>query len=242
MSQRSTRSRGTGVSTDGRREVLGSAVGDSETQDFWTEFLRGLRERGLHGVQLVISDHHRGLMNAIGAVMVGASWQRCRVHFMRNVLAKVPKGNTEMVAAAIRTVFAQPTGPLVRAQVEIVATMLEPKLPVVADMLRGAREEITAFADFPEAHWRKVWSTNPLERLNREVKRRTDVVGIFPNPAALHRLSACVLIEAHDEWQVSDRRYLSETSMALLTPPEPTALPTRPTHPEVIDTTQALTA
>ena len=181
-------------------------------------------------------------MNAIDAVMVGASWQRCRVHFMRNVLAKVPKGNTEMVAAAIRTVFAQPTGPLVRAQVEVVAAMLEPKLPVVADMLRGAREEITAFADFPEAHWRKVWSTNPLERLNREVKRRTDVVGIFPNPAALHRLSACVLIEAHDEWQVSDRRYLSETSMALLTPTEPTALPTRPADRGVIDTTQALTA
>ena len=243
MSQRSTRSRGTGVSTDGRREVLGSAVGDSETQDFWTEFLRGLRERGLHGVQLVISDHHRGLMNAIGAVMVGASWQRCRVHFMRNVLAKVPKGNTEMVAAAIRTVFAQPIGPLVRAQVEIVATMLEPKLPVVADMLRaGAREQITAFADFPEAHWRKVWSTNPLERLNREVKRRTDVVGIFPNPAALHRFSACVLIEAHDEWQVSDRRYLSETSMAMLTPPEATVLTARPADPEVIDTTQACTA
>jgi putative transposase len=232
----------TGVSADGRREVLGSAVGDSETEDFWSEFLRGLRERGLHGVQLVISDHHRGLMNAIDAVMVGASWQRCRVHFMRNVLAKVPKGNTEMVAAAIRTVFAQPTGPLVRAQVEVVAAMLEPKLPVVADMLRRAREEITAFADFPEAHWRKVWSTNPLERLNREVKRRTDVVGIFPNPAALQRLSSCVLIEAHDEWQVSDRRYLSETSMALLTPTEPTALPTRPANPEVIDTTQALTA
>ena len=161
---------------------------------------------------------------------------------MRNVLTKVPKGNTEMVAAAIRTIFAQPTGPLVRAQVEVVAAMLEPKLPVVADMLRGAREEITAFADFPEAHWRKVWSTNPLERLNREVKRRTDVVGIFPNPAALHRLSACVLIEAHDEWQVSERRYLSETSMALLTPPEPTALPTRPADRGVIDTTHALTA
>jgi putative transposase len=111
---------------------------------------------------------------------------------MRNVLAKVHKGNTEMVAVAIRTVFAQLTGPLVRAQVEVVAAMLEPKLPVVADMLRRAREEITAFADFPEAHWRKVWSTNPLERLNREVKRRTDVVGIFPNPAALQRLSSCV--------------------------------------------------
>src|SRR5450759_3552506 len=133
---------------------------------------------------------------------------------MRNVLARVPKGQGEMVAAAIRTIFAQPTGPLVRAQVETIAVMLEPQLPVVAMMLRDSMEEITAFADFPEAHWRKVWSTNPLERLNREVKRRTDVVGIFPNPAALHRLSACVLIEAHDEWQVSDRRYLSETSMA----------------------------
>jgi putative transposase len=217
----------TGVSADGRREVLGSAVGDSETEAFWTEFLRGLRDRGLHGVQLVISDHHRGLMNAVNATMCGATWQRCRVHFMRNVLAKVTKGNTEMVAAAIRTIFAQPTGPLVRSQVETVAVMLQEQLPVVADMLRDAREEITAFADFPQAHWRKIWSTNPLERLNREVKRRTDVVGIFPNPAALHRLSACVLIEAHDEWQVADRRYLSEASMALLTPPPPTAISDR---------------
>ena len=235
----------TGVSADGRREVLGSAVGDSETQAFWADFLRALRERGLHGVQLVISDHHRGLMNAIDATMIGASWQRCRVHFMRNVLSKVTKGNTDMVAAAIRTVFAQPTGPLVRQQVETVAVMLAPTLPAVADMLRGAREEITAFADFPEAHWRKIWSTNPIERLNKEVKRRTDVVGIFPNPAALHRLSACVLIEAHDEWQVSDRRYLSEASMAQLTPPAPTPLPaidtTEPTQ-EVSPTTIAKTA
>lgn len=218
----------TGVSADGRREVLGSAVGDSETEDFWTDFLRTLRDRGLGGVQLVVSDHHRGLMNAIEAVLLGATWQRCRVHFMRNVLAKVTKGNTEMVAAAVRTIFAQPTGPLVREQVETVATMLEPQLPAIAEMLRDAREDITAFADFPEAHWRKIWSTNPLERINREVKRRTEVVGIFPNAAALHRLSACVLIEAHDEWQVTDRRYLSEASMAQLNPPEPTALPTRP--------------
>lgn len=218
----------TGVSADGRREVLGSAVGDSETEDFWTDFLRSLRDRGLAGVQLVVSDHHRGLMNAIEAVLLGATWQRCRVHFMRNVLSKVTKGNTEMVAAAVRTIFAQPTGPLVREQVETVATMLEPQLPAIAEMLRDAREDLTAFADFPEAHWRKIWSTNPLERINREVKRRTEVVGIFPNAAALHRLSACVLIEAHDEWQVTDRRYLSEASMAQLNPPEPTALPARP--------------
>ncbi len=230
-----------GVSADGRREVLGSAVGDSETQAFWAEFLRGLRDRGLHGVQLVISDHHRGLMNAIDTTMIGASWQRCRVHFMRNVLAKVAKGNIDMVAAAIRTIFAQPTGMLVREQVETIAVMLEATLPAVAAMLRDAREEITAFADFPELHWRKVWSTNPIERLNREVKRRTDVVGIFPNAAALHRLSACVLIEAHDEWQVSDRRYLSETSMALLTPPVPTVLQPRPAK-EVLDTITIKTA
>ena len=157
----------TGVSAGGRREVLGCAVGDSETTDFWTEFLRGLRSRGLGRGQLVISDHHRDLMNAIDATMAGAAWQRCRVHFMRNVLAKVPKGQSDMVAAAIRTVFAQPTGPLVREQVEVVTVMLEPQLPAVAEMLRDAKEEITAFADISEAHWRKLWSTNLLKRLNR---------------------------------------------------------------------------
>ena len=232
----------TGVSADGRREVLGCAVGDSETEDFWTQFLLTLRDRGLGGTQLVISDHHRGLMNAIEITMAGVAWQRCRVHFMRNVLARVPKGQAEMVAAAIRTIFAQPTGPLVRAQVETIALMLEPQLPAVATMLRDAREEITAFADFPEAHWRKVWSTNPLERLNREVKRRTDVVGIFPNPAALLRLATCVLIESHDEWQVAERRYLSEGSMAQLTPPAPTAISATSNEPEVIDTDAIRTA
>jgi putative transposase len=233
----------TGVSADGRREVLGCAVGDSETEAFWTEFLRDLRDRGLTGVQLVISDQHRGLVNAVAAVMQGAAWQRCRVHFMRNVLAKVSKGQAEMVAAAIRTVFAQPTGPGVRTHVEVVAGMLEQQFPSVAAMLREAREDITAFADFPESHWRKIWSTNPLERLNREVKRRTDVVGIFPNDQALLRLSTCVLIEAHDEWQVSDRRYLSEGSMALLTPPAPTALEPRRDEPsEVIDQAALQTA
>ncbi|HEV7146355.1 MAG TPA: IS256 family transposase [Pedococcus sp.] len=221
----------TGVSADGRREVLGCASGDSETEDFWTEFLRDLRDRGLTGVQLVISDAHRGLVNAIAAVLQGVSWQRCRVHFMRNVLAKVSKGHAEMVAATIRTIFAQPGQKEVRAQVDLVATMLAGQFPVVADMLIDAKADLTAFADFPLPHWRKIWSTNPLERLNREVKRRTDVVGIFPNPAALLRLSSCVLIEAHDEWQDSDRRYLSEESMALLNPPPPTVLEATKTPP-----------
>jgi len=176
-------------------------------------------------VQLVISDAHRGLTNAIAAVLHGAGWQRCRVHFMRNALAKVGKGHAEMVAATIRTIFAQPTGTASRDHVDVVADTLSGQFPAVADLLRQAKTDLTAFADFPHAHWQKIWSTNPLERLNREVKRRTDVVGIFPNPAALLRLSACVLIEAHDEWQDGDRRYLSEQSMALLTPPEPTPLP-----------------
>lgn len=166
-----------------------------------------LRDRGLDGVQLVMSDAHRGLVNAIGTAFQGASWQRCRVHFMRNVLAKVSKGNDEMVAATIRTIFAQPGQKEVRAQVDLVANMLASQFPAVAEMLLEAKADLTAFADFPHAHWRKIWSTNPIERLNREVKRRTDVVGILPNPAALLRLSSCVLIEAHDEWQDSDRRY-----------------------------------
>jgi putative transposase len=221
----------TGVSADGKREVLGCAVGDSETEDFWTEFLRDLRDRGLAGVQLVISDAHRGLTNAVRTVLQGAAWQRCRVHFMRNALAKVNKGHAEMVAATIRTVFAQPTGDKVREQLDTVAGLLTAEFPAVADLLADAKADLTAFADFPMAHWQKIWSTNPLERLNREVKRRTDVVGIFPNTDSLLRLSACVLIEAHDEWQDSDRRYLSEASMALLNPPPPTAIETKTVPP-----------
>jgi putative transposase len=221
----------TGVSADGRREVLGCAVGDSETETFWTEFLRDLRDRGLHGVQLVISDAHSGLIKAIDTVLQGSAWQRCRVHFMRNALAKVNKGNAEMIAATIRTIFAAPGPKEVRAQVDLVADMLAEQFPAVAELLRDAKADLTAFADFPLAHWRKIWSTNPLERLNREVKRRSDVVGIFPNPAALLRLSACVLIEAHDEWQDQDRRYLSEESMALLNPPALTVIEPKKTTP-----------
>ena len=206
----------TGVTADGGREVLGLDVGDSEDGAFWTAFLRSLKARGLAGVQLVVSDAHTGLKQAIAAVMAGAGWQRCRVHFLRNVLARVPKGSAEMVAAAIRTIFAQPTGAEVIDQLDKVAAMLEPKFPAVARMLADAREDLTAFASFPPAHWVKIWSTNPLERLNKEVKRRTNVVGIFPDDAAVLRLAGAVLIEAHDEWQVAERRYLSEGSMAKL--------------------------
>ena len=141
------------------------------------------------------------------------------MHFLRNVLAQVPKGSAEMVAAAIRTIFAQPDAEHVREQLDTIAAMLGRQLPKVESMLRDAADDITAFADFPVPHWKKIWSTNPLERLNKEVKRRTDVVGVFPNPAALLRLAGSVLVEAHDEWQVADKRYLSEASLALLHKP-----------------------
>ncbi len=208
----------TGVAADGHREVLGFEVGDSEDGAFWTAFLRTLRTRGLTGVRLVISDAHAGLKAAIASVFIGAAWQRCRVHFLRNVIAQVPKGSAEMVAAAIRTVFAQPGPVHVAEQLDTIATMLGRQFPRVEAMLREAADDITAFAGFPVGHWKKIWSTNPLERLNKEIKRRTDVVGVFPNPAALARLAGAVLAEAHDEWQVADKRYLSEGSMATLIP------------------------
>jgi transposase-like protein len=206
----------TGVSATGDREVLGLAVGDSEDGAFWTAFLRSLRARGLSGVRLVISDAHEGLKAAIGAVLLGAAWQRCRVHFLRNVLARIPKGSAEMVLAAIRTIWAQPDGAAVREQLDEIAARLEPRFPVVAAMLAQAKEDVTAFTAFPVSHWRKVWSTNPLERVNKEIKRRTDVVGIFPNEAAVLRLAGAVLLEIHDEWAIAERRYLAEGSMALL--------------------------
>jgi len=224
----------TGVAADGHREVLGFDVGDSEDGAFWTAFLRSLKTRGLAGVQLVISDAHAGLQAAIAAVLIGASWQRCRVHFLRNVLAQVPKGSAEMVAAAIRTIFAQPDATHVREQLDTIAGMLGRQLPKVEIMLRDAADDILAFAAFPALHWKKIWSTNPLERLNKEIKRRTDVVGVFPNPDALVRLAGAVLAEAHDEWQVADKRYLSEGSMALLT--------SKPGNPKEVATPALLTA
>jgi transposase-like protein len=206
----------TGVTATGEREVLGLDVGDSEDGAFWTGFLRSLRARGLGGVRLVVSDAHEGLKGAIGTVLLGAAWPRCRVHFLRNVLERVPRASAQMVLAAIRTIFAQPDGASVRAQLDEVAAKLAPGFPVVAGLLTDAKEDLLAFAAFPLAHWRKVWSTNPLERVNKEIKRRTDVVGIFPDEAAVMRLAGAVLLEIHDEWQVADRRYLSEGSMALL--------------------------
>jgi putative transposase len=206
----------TGVSSTGDREVLGVDVGDSEDGPFWTAFLKGLRSRGLGDVKLVVSDHHLGLKEAIGKVFVGASWQRCRVHFLRNALARVPRANAQMVAAAIRTIFAQPDRRHVRAQLGEVATTLRHQFPDVADRLADAGEDLIAFAAFPSPHWTKLWSTNPLERVNAEIKRRTNVVGIFPNDASILRLVTAVLVEQHDEWAVAERRYLSEESMALL--------------------------
>jgi transposase-like protein len=215
-----------GVAADGRREVLGFEVGDTESQPFWTTFLRSLKARGLGGVQLVISDAHTGLIAATQTVLQGAAWQRCRVHFMRNVLANVPKTAGPMVASIIRTIFAQPDAQHVHQQFDEVARMLTRSHPKVAGMLEGARDDLLAFTGFPQQHWRQVWSTNPLERVNKEIKRRTDVVGTFPNPAALLRLAGHVLIEQHDEWDGADRRYFSEHSMKLLnTTTEEVAIP-----------------
>ena len=162
--------------------------------------------------------------------------QRCRVHFLRNVLAQVPKGHGEMALAAIRTVFAQPDAEHVSEQFDVIAAMLGRQLPKVERLMTDAKDDLLAFTGFPPAHWKKIWSTNPLERLNKEVKRRTDVVGVFPNPAALLRLAGAVLIESHDEWQVSDRRYLSEGSMDLLNTPTEEEVATPERHDGMIST------
>ena len=206
----------TGVAADGNREVLDLDVGDTEDEVFWTQFLRRLRKRGLSGVVLVISDAHTGLKAAIRKTFSGSGWQRCRVHFMRNLLARVPKGHAEMVAATVRTIFAQPDPDSTRTQLRLVADSFAERYPAVTDLLLEAEADVTAYAGFPFGHWKKIWSTNPLERLMREIKRRADVVGIFPDDASILRLVGAVLSEQHDEWQVSDRRYLSEESMALI--------------------------
>lgn len=202
----------TGVSIDGTREVLGTAVGDSESFDFWREFLIGLKARGLSGVHLVISDAHAGLKAAVAQQFTGASWQRCRVHFMRNVTSAVSSKQVPPVMAAIKTIFAHTEPDAVAAQWDQVAETLAASFPKVSAMMAGAREDVLAFRSFPKSHWQKIWSNNPIERLNKEIKRRADVVEIFPNPAAFLRLATAVVIEAHDEWQVT-RRYVSDVSM-----------------------------
>ena len=205
------------MTATGEREVLGIDVGDTEDGVFWTAFLKGLRARGLGGVQLVVSDHHLGLKEAIASVFVGAGWQRCRVHFMRKRAGEGAQGlRAQMVAAAVRTIFAQPDAFHVRSQLAEVTRMLGPQFPEVAATLEGAAEDPLAFCAYPQPHWRKVWSTNPLERINGEIKRRTNVVGIFPNDAAIVRLVTAVWVETHDEWAVAERRYLSEESMSKL--------------------------
>lgn len=203
-----------GVSEAGHRSVLGCDTGPSEDHAFWVAFLRQLVRRGLRGVRLVISDAHEGLRSAIAKVLSGAAWQRCRVHFMRNLLAVVPKTAQDTVAAVVRTVFFQADHPSAMAQLTEVSKMLRPRFPRAADLLEDASEDLLAHLHFPREHRRRLHSTNPLERLHKEIKRRTNVVGIFPNRAALVRLVVTLLSEQDDEWQVAERRYFSAGSMA----------------------------
>ena len=206
----------TGITAQGDREVLGLDIGDSEDETFWARFLRSLRKRGLAGVRLVISDAHAGLKAAIRKGFTGSSWQRCRVHYARNLLAMVPKAHQEMVAAAFRSIFALTDPAEVTARYREVADTLRARFPKAAASLDDARVDVLAFTAFPTDHWRKIWSNNPLERLNKEIKRRSNVVGIFPNDAAVIRLIGAVLADQHDEWAVA-RRYLTDRSMAELT-------------------------
>jgi putative transposase len=198
---------GTGVNAEGRREILGLDVVADEDGAGWLAFLRSLRARGLKGVELVISDAHPGLKDAIASVLRGASWQRCRTHFIRNLLTKVPKAAHGLVATFVRTIFAQPDAESVKAQHARTVEQLQPRFPAAAKMLAEA-EEILAFTAFPKEHWRQIWSNNPQERLNREIRRRTDVVGIFPNRESIVRLVGAVLCEINDDWAVV-RRYIT---------------------------------
>ena len=207
------------VTSEGDRQVLGIDVGPSEDRAFWTAFLRSLVKRGLTGVRLVISDAHEGLKQAIATVLTGTTWQRCRVHFMRNLLATVSQGMREAIAAVVRTIFAQPDHASALVQLRKVADGLRPRFPRAATLLEDAAEDVLAYRHFPLAHQRQLHSTNTLERLNKEIKRRSNVVGIFPNPAAVIRLVGAILIEQDDEWAVAERRYFSAESMQEATTP-----------------------
>lgn len=205
----------TAVSSEGHREVIGVDVFTSEDEAAWMDFLRGLKARGLNGVKLVISDANQGLVNAIGAVLPGTIWQRCRTHFMTNLLARVPKAAQGLVASLVRSIFNQMDAEEVWKQHATVVDQLSSRFPEAADLLDEAAHEILAFTSFPRAAWRQIWSNNPQERLNKEVRRRTDVIGIFPNRPALIRLVGALLCEQNEEWSVS-RRYMSLGTIAVV--------------------------
>jgi putative transposase len=203
----------TGVNAQGAREILGLDLHTSEDGAGWTAFLRGLVARGLAGVRLVISDAHPGLVDAIASTLPGSSWQRCRTHFLRNLLTKVPKSAGPFVATIVRSIFAQPDAPTTHAQHARVIEQLADRFPAAAEMLADAGQDILAFTSLPQPHWRQIWSNNPQERLNKEIRRRTDVVGIFPDRSSVIRLVGMVLCEQHDDWAVV-RRYMSAESLA----------------------------
>ncbi|MFC4592565.1 IS256 family transposase [Sphaerisporangium corydalis] len=203
----------TAVNANGNREILGLEVTSAEDGAGWLTFLRSLVARGLSGVQLVISDAHAGLVQAVGASLPGASWQRCRTHYLRNLLTRVPKSAQPWVATLVRTIFDQPTAEQVRAQHSWVIEALASKYPAACEHLEAAREELLAFSTFPRETWRQVWSNNPQERLNKEIRRRTDVVGIFPDRTSIVRLVGAVLAEQTDEWTEA-RRYMGQDVLA----------------------------
>jgi putative transposase len=207
----------TGLRADGHREVLGLDVGDSENETFWKEFLGDLVDRGLGGVRLVISDAHAGLVKAIRRCFQGAGWQRCRVHAMRNLLTAANHRHRQVIAALIRTIFVQPDTKTATAQLRAVVDQLRPYAPGVAERLEQMETDLLAYTGFPVAHWSKIWSNNPIERLNRELKRRTDVVGIFPDKASVIRLVGALLVEINDEMIAAERRYIAAASVADLT-------------------------
>jgi transposase-like protein len=213
-----------GVNTDGRREILGMDIGASEAETFWTDALRKLKRRGLRGVKLVISDAHEGIKAAVSKVF-STTWQRCRVHFMRNVLAHAGKSGRRVVAAFIATAFAQDTAEAARQQWRQVADQLRAKVPKLAAMMDEAEEDVLAYMTFPKEHRAKLHSTNPIERLNGEIKRRADVVGIFPNEKAITRLIGAILLEQNDEWAVQRARYMTLETIAQLGDDDPILLP-----------------
>jgi len=203
-----------GVNRDGFRESLGLDVVTSEDGAAWLAFLRSLIARGLSGVRLVTSDAHPGLVDAIAATLPGAAWQRCRTHAMRNLLTRVPKSAQSFVATMVRTIFAQPDAATVHEQLARIVDQLETRFPEAGALLEEAAPDLLAFTAFPKEHWRQLWSNNSLERLNKEIRRRTDVVGIFPDRAAVIRLVGALLAEQNDEWAVASRRYMSVESLA----------------------------